>query len=91
VVGKGIVDCLVRVHRLDGNQALLLVHIEVQAQYDVELPERVYVYNTRADMRYPEPVISLVFLADDRPEWKPNVYNLLTFSSYKQVGIDTFE
>lgn len=72
--GKRFVDYLVRVIRRDGKKTLLLIHIEVQSQYDKNLSKRTYDCNVRISIRYPEPVISLVILADDRPRWKPAFY-----------------
>ncbi|MDQ2732253.1 MAG: hypothetical protein M3Y56_11385, partial [Armatimonadota bacterium] len=41
--GPRTVDILVKVWRMDGEPAWVLVHIEIQAQRDTEFPERVYV------------------------------------------------
>ena len=88
-MGKKAVDYLIRVHWLDGSTELLLAHVEVQSQYDVALEERVYVYCTYIDMRYSEPVIRLVILADDRPGWKPYAYerNLLDRKLYFEFHV----
>lgn len=72
--GKKFVDVLIQVHQKNGSKALLLIHIEVQCQFDADLPERTFVYNTLISLQYPEPVVSLVILADDHPDWKPTSY-----------------
>jgi hypothetical protein len=68
------VDVLARVRRLDGAEAWVYVHIEVQSQHDADLPERVFVYHYRLFDRYRAPVASLVVLADSRPDWRPETY-----------------
>jgi hypothetical protein len=52
----------------------LLIHIEVQSQYQVEFAQRMYVYNYRLRDRYNRPVVSLAVPADDRPQWRPHTY-----------------
>ena len=43
-LGKQRADKLIKVRRLDGEAEWVLVHVEVQAQADESLPERVYQY-----------------------------------------------
>ncbi|WP_124681981.1 hypothetical protein [Candidatus Viridilinea mediisalina] len=45
--GKQYVDKLVRVTRLDGEQTIVFLHIEIQAQHDEAFAERMFCYNTR--------------------------------------------
>ncbi len=73
-VGKRLADQLVKVWRKDGKQTLVMVHIEVQSQYESDFAERMFVYNYRIFDRYRLPVATLVVLADDRPSWRPNNY-----------------
>ena len=40
VLGTRLADHLVQIHTTDGNQQWMLIHIEVQAQHDCSLPER---------------------------------------------------
>ena len=72
--GKQTVDKLIKVVRLDGKAGHVLCHIEVQSQQDTDFPRRCYQYNHRLDDRYAEPVVSLVFLADTNPSWRPACY-----------------
>ncbi len=44
-VGKRLADQLVKVWRKDGKQTLVMVHIEVQSQYESDFAERMFVYN----------------------------------------------
>jgi hypothetical protein len=59
---------------VDGTETWLLIHIEVQSQYQAEFAQRMYVYNYRLRDRYDRPVVSLGVLADDRPRWRPHTY-----------------
>jgi hypothetical protein len=70
-LGRRIADKLVQVHTLAGGEQWVLVHIEVQAQRDRALAERVFTYNYRTFDRYRRQVASLVVLADRHPHWRP--------------------
>ena len=74
-VGKRFVDKLVKVWRLDGKEAWVLIHVEIQSQYDSEFPQRMYTYNYRIFDRYGQKVVSLGILGDDSPNWRPHKYS----------------
>ncbi|MBK7202650.1 hypothetical protein [Candidatus Amarolinea dominans] len=74
VLGRRIGDKLVRVWQADGQEAWVLIHIEVQGQYEPAFAERIYVYNYRLFDRYQRRVASLVVLADRSATWRPNEY-----------------
>ena len=67
-------DKLVKVHRLDGSEAYLILHVEVQTTYDADLARRVFVYNYRTFDKHGVPVVSLVILGDSSKEWSPKKY-----------------
>ncbi len=67
-------DKLVKIHRLDGEERYLIVHVEIQTSHDSELPRRVFVYNYRTYDRHEVPVVSLVVLGDTGPTWRPTEY-----------------
>ncbi|MEW6494253.1 MAG: transposase [Cyanobacteriota bacterium] len=73
-VGKRLADKLFKVWRLEGEEAWVLVHIEVQSQEESDFAERMYVYNYRCFDRYRQPVISLAVLGDERAAWRPSFY-----------------
>ena len=50
-LGKQRVDKLIKVRRLDGAEEWVLLHVEVQAQPDEGLPQRVYQWFCRKDWR----------------------------------------
>jgi hypothetical protein len=53
---------------------VVFIHVEFQADYEAEFPKRVYVYNYRVVDRMQCPVVSLVILGDDNPNWRPDRY-----------------
>ncbi len=70
--GRRHVDLLVRVYGHGGDGRWLLVHVEVQVQKDADLPARMFVYGYRIFDRYQRPCASLVILADDHADWRPD-------------------
>jgi hypothetical protein len=74
-IGKRLVDKVAKVYLLDGTEAWVLAHVEVQSQYEKAFPERVYTYNYRLLDRHKKQVISLVILADELPNWRPSSYS----------------
>ncbi len=73
-IGRREADKLVKVWRKDGQEIWVLIHIEVQSQAQPGFPERMYVYNNRIFDMYRRQVVSLAILADDQPNWRPNLY-----------------
>ncbi len=70
-IGSRRVDKLARVTRQNGQKAYIMVHVEIQGQYETAFPKRMYVYNYRLFDRYDRKIVSLAVLTDDRPNWKP--------------------
>ena len=68
------VDKLVRVHRRDGDEQWLLVHIEVQGYPHEHFERRMYVYNYRIFDRYSRDVVSLAVLTDENDRFRPEAY-----------------
>jgi hypothetical protein len=67
-------DKLVKVWRRDGEETWVLVHVEIQAGPEADFNERMFIYYYRLFDRYRLPLASLVILADDRPNWRPESY-----------------
>jgi hypothetical protein len=76
-IGKRLVDKVAKVWLLNGEEAWVLVHVEVQGQYDSEFAQRMYTYNYRLFDRHQKPVISLAVLADEEASWRPSSYGYL--------------
>lgn len=70
-LGRRLADKLVKVWSRDGEEAWVLVHVEVQGQVDREFAKRMYVYNYRLFDRYDRKVVTLAVLADTHPTWRP--------------------
>jgi len=68
-----IADKLAEVSLRDGGWILL--HIEVQSQRDASLAQRMLDYNYRISEEYGKPVISLVLLGDNDPNWRPSAFH----------------
>ncbi|MEH2368274.1 transposase [Nostoc sp.] len=74
-IGRHLVDKVAKVWLLDGEEAWVLVHVEVQGQYDSQFAERMYTYNYRLFDRHKKRVISLAVLADEQANWRPSSYS----------------
>jgi hypothetical protein len=74
-VGRRTVDKLVKVWQRSGEEAWVLIHLEVQSQVEVEFAERMYVYHYRLFDRYRRRIASLAILGDERPKWRPESYS----------------
>ncbi|MEA5553012.1 hypothetical protein VB713_18875 [Anabaena cylindrica UHCC 0172] len=67
-------DKLFQVWLLDNQELWILIHVEVQSQYDKEFAQRMFIYNYRAFDLYQKPVVSLAILGDETKNWRPNSY-----------------
>ena len=79
---KCIADKLYQVWLLDQQEIWILIHIEIQSQYDRDFSQRMYIYNYRAFDLYQKPVVSLAILGDERVNWRPNRYEF-KFGGYE--------
>jgi hypothetical protein len=70
--GRRLADKLFQVWRTDGDEAWLLIHVEVQGRRERDFPERMFIYCYRIYDRYRRPVASLAVLCDDSPHWRPD-------------------
>ncbi|MCL1469274.1 cytosolic protein [Argonema antarcticum] len=73
-LGRRLVDKLVKIYRIGGEEAWVLIHIEVQSQEESDFARRMYVYNYRIFDRYNRSVASLAVLGDERKSWRPNQF-----------------
>ncbi len=73
-LGKRIADKLVKVFLKNGEEAWLLIHIEVQGYYDKKFNKRMFVYHYRIFDRHEVEVVSLAVLSDDDPNYRPSEY-----------------
>ena len=73
-IGKRFVDKLVKVWLINGKEAWLLLHIEIQSQTDTAFAKRMFTYHYRIFDRYEREVVSLAVLGDEQPTWRPQEY-----------------
>lgn len=71
-LGRRRIDKLVKVWRKNGEEAWVLVHLEVQSYEESGFAERMYVYNYRLFDRYHRQVASFAVLGDEREGWRPD-------------------
>ncbi len=64
-LGKRFVDKLVKIYRTGGEETWILLHLEIQSQYEAGFAERIYVYKYRIYDRYRRKVASFVVLGDE--------------------------
>ena len=74
-VSRQHVDKLARVYRLSGEETWVMVHIDIQSQYETSFSERMYMYNYRLFDRYHLPVVTLVIDGDQSKRWQPQTYH----------------
>ncbi len=91
--GRKAVDKLVKVFYRNGEEKWLLLHIEIQSQYEKDFARRIFIYNYKILDKYKNrDVISLVVLGDTNKSFRPNKYQIkypdfeLTFK-YKIVKL----
>ncbi|WP_200881854.1 hypothetical protein [Nitrincola sp. A-D6] len=72
--GRRYADKLVKVFTLDGDEAWVLIHVEVQGEPEDTFGQRMYTYQYRLRDRYGVDVVSLAVLADTSPHFRPNCY-----------------
>jgi len=73
-LGRRLADKLVKVWRTGGEEAWVLIHLEVQSQEESGFTERMFVYHYRIYDRYKRRVASIAILGDERSSWRPNQF-----------------
>jgi hypothetical protein len=79
VVGKRCVDKLVRVNSCGGQQAVVLLHLEIQGQRQSHFAQRLFDYYCLLHLRYKQPIIVLAILTDDSPSWRSTRYQSIVW------------
>ncbi len=83
------VDLLFKVRLLDGRDQWILCHLEIQTQFEPDFSFRIDLYNAGLKWMFQQDVVTLVILADLRPDWRPNVhrFELADFRSVREFPI----
>lgn len=71
-LGRRLADKLVQVQRRDGDDAWVLIHIEVQNQEETAFARRMFAYYYRLLDRYNRRIMSVAVLGDERATWRPS-------------------
>jgi len=74
--GRRTVDKLVEVWGHDGIATWVLIHIEIQSQSQADFALRMFQYHYRLRERFEHAIVSIALLADDRPNWRPETYEM---------------
>ncbi len=77
-LGKRLADKLIKVWLKNGKETVILIHTEIQGQYESDFAERMYVYHYRIYDRYGDKnteVVSLAVLGDEDKKWRPTEYS----------------
>ena len=83
------VDKLVRVYQQAGQEAWVLVHIEVQRRPDQHFAERMFRYHARLYDRFRRQIASLAILGDDRASWRPARFGYTLWGSRIELRFPT--
>lgn len=78
-LGRRLADKLVKIYLIGGEEAWVLIHIEVQSQEESDFAERMFTYHYRIYDRYKRSVASLAVLGDERSNWRPNRFGYQLF------------
>ncbi|MFA7483954.1 MAG: transposase, partial [Vulcanimicrobiota bacterium] len=73
-LGRREADALIRLFQVDGGEAWVLVHIEIQAQPDPDFAHRMFISHYRIYDSFRRPLCSLAILADKSKTWRPKSY-----------------
>lgn len=74
-VGNKISDKLIKVFKKTGEEAWVIVHIEIQGKKEDDFAERLFQYYTRIYNRYQVPLVTLAILTDDTRSWRPTKFH----------------
>ena len=73
---KGIVDKLFKVFLKNGEERLILLHVEVQGKKEIEFPKRILVYACLIYQKHRCPLISCIILTDNQKDWRPDHFQV---------------
>ena len=90
-LGRRLADRLVQVWLKNGQETWVLIHIEVQRSRQPDFAQRIYTYHYRIYDTYQRPVSSLVLLADDHPQWRPDHFGYSLFGTALHFSYPTLK
>lgn len=75
-VGKRYADQLVKVWLKQGEEAWLLLHVEVQAKAEAKFAARMFGYHIKIFERFGRHATGLAILCDGNARWRPEAYHV---------------
>ena len=81
---RRVVDKLARVWKLDGGEAWVLIHLEVQGQWEADFDVRMFTCNYRIFDLHQRQVATFVVLSDENPHWRPSNFGYELWGSRLQ-------
>lgn len=84
--GHRIADKLMQIYLKNGQEAYILLHIEIQGSKDSALEERMFIYWYRLSDRYKVPIASIAILIDKYENWRPGTFRQELWGSYVEMG-----
>ena len=73
-VGKKISDKLVKVFKTNGDQARVIIHIEIQGGRETSFPRRMFEYFYKIYNKHKMPLMCAAILTDTSHRWRPNCF-----------------
>ena len=73
-LGKRIVDKLVKVWSLSGDETWVLINLEIQSQEESNFSARMVTHYYRLRDAYNLLIVNLAILGDERSTWRPGAY-----------------
>jgi predicted transposase/invertase (TIGR01784 family) len=90
-VKQRIADLLVKVPLKNGEEAWMLIHVEVQGYRDEAFEERMFTYFYRIKDRWKKDVAALAILTDQQKNYHPQVYRYEQLNTRLTYEFDTIK
>jgi len=71
---RRVVDKLIKVYLKNGREKWILIHIEIQGEWEKDFNERMFIYYYRIFDRYQVNIASIAIFIDPNKKWKPCEY-----------------
>lgn len=85
------VDKLVKVFTKEGNEAWVLVQIEVQGQRDTAFAKRMFLYYARIFDKFEKPIVGIAIFTDNDPRFVSNEFRSTAFGATLSYSFNTIK
>jgi hypothetical protein len=79
MIGKRFVDKLFKVTTLEGQEEIILIHIEIQGKKEEAFSKRLFQYYCKLFTKHDQSILTLAILTDDNRNWHPKKYQREVF------------